>query len=719
MANTIKLKRGSGSNPGSSDLSVGEVALRTDNATLFTKNDAGNIAEIGASSGVSDGDKGDITVSSSGSTWTIDSGVIDDANINASAAIAGTKISPNFGSQNITTTGNVNINSSQPRINLTDSNDNPNWSIINNDGILGIYDNTNGQYRLNVNTDGHVDVIGNLDVGAGIDVTGTVVADAFTGPLTGNVTGNASGSSGSCTGNAATATVLATARTIAGVSFDGSANISLNNNAITNGAGYITSADGGNAATLDGFDTSQNGGVSKVIVSKGDADVDIGANSRLIGQGVTLTGQTPGNFTRAVSGTSPVTLLVGNNTRTWAFQAHSTEFSIRDYTNVNVARLTIDTSGVISGNGSGLSSLNGSNISSGTVAAARVATLNQNTTGSAATLTTARTIGGTSFDGSANIDISYANLTNKLSVGDGGLTQNNFTNTLKSKLDGIESGATADQSAAEILTLIKTVDGAGSGLSADLLDGVQGSSYLRSDANDTMSSQLSLTRNGQYPLVIDGDHDGKIVLEGSNQPYIRWREGSTDKAYIQWGTDGYFYHWNSEHNRGLRIGSDVQFYDGSYRTIWHAGNDGSGSGLDADYLDGQHGSYYSNYNNLSNKPTIPTNNNQLSNGAGYITSASPPTTWNTVGTYAMAWYSGSIAVNGTLAGSNLNPASTGVYGAMFAQTASSGGTYYVSNANAAPCFYMSSTMSGTWRCMGNGRKSTSYTSTVTLWVRIS
>ena len=63
----------------------------------------------------------------------------------------------------------------------------------------------------------------------------------FVGGLTGNVTGNASGSSGSCTGNAATATTLATARTIAGVSFDGSANISLNNNAITNGAGYITS----------------------------------------------------------------------------------------------------------------------------------------------------------------------------------------------------------------------------------------------------------------------------------------------------------------------------------------------------------------------------------------------------------------------------------------------------------------------------------------------
>ncbi len=43
----------------------------------------------------------------------------------------------------------------------------------------------------------------------------------------------------------------------------------------------------------------------------------------------------------------------------------------------------------------------------------------------------------------------------------------------KAKLDGIESGATADQTAGEILSLLKTVDGAGSGLDADLLDGVE------------------------------------------------------------------------------------------------------------------------------------------------------------------------------------------------------------------------------------------------------
>ena len=40
MANTIKLKRGSGSDPSASDLSVGEVAIRTDTAKLFTKKEA-------------------------------------------------------------------------------------------------------------------------------------------------------------------------------------------------------------------------------------------------------------------------------------------------------------------------------------------------------------------------------------------------------------------------------------------------------------------------------------------------------------------------------------------------------------------------------------------------------------------------------------------------------------------------------------------------------
>ena len=77
MANTIKLKRGSGSDPGTSDLSVGELAIRTDTALLFTKNDGGSVVPIG----ISDGDKGDITVSSNGGTFTIDNDAVTYAKI--------------------------------------------------------------------------------------------------------------------------------------------------------------------------------------------------------------------------------------------------------------------------------------------------------------------------------------------------------------------------------------------------------------------------------------------------------------------------------------------------------------------------------------------------------------------------------------------------------------------------------------------------------------
>ena len=48
------------------------------------------------------------------------------------------------------------------------------------------------------------------------------------------------------------------------------------------------------------------------------------------------------------------------------------------------------------------------------------------------------------------------------------------------KLAGIDAGATDDQTAAEILTAVKTVDGTGSGLDADLLDGLDSTAFATS-----------------------------------------------------------------------------------------------------------------------------------------------------------------------------------------------------------------------------------------------
>ena len=92
------------------------------------------------------------------------------------------------------------------------------------------------------------------------------------------------------------------------------------------------------------------------------------------------------------------------------------------------------------------------------------------------------------INASANISKS------KLAIADATSSTSGYESAAdKAKLDGIESGATADQSASEILTLIKTVDGAGSGLDADTLDGVSSASFLRSDAADTASGDITFS----------------------------------------------------------------------------------------------------------------------------------------------------------------------------------------------------------------------------------
>ncbi len=209
MANTIKLKRGSGSDPGSSDLSVGELAIRTDTALLFTKNDGGSIVPIG----ISDGDKGDITVSSSGGTFTIDNDAVTYAKI-----------------QNVSATNRILGRDSSGA------------------GVIEEITPANLRTMLNVEDGATADQTKSDIDGLGIAAsTAATLATArniggvsFNGSANINLPGVNTGGNQDTSGNAATATALASARTIAGVSFDGTGNISLNNNAITNGAGYIT-----------------------------------------------------------------------------------------------------------------------------------------------------------------------------------------------------------------------------------------------------------------------------------------------------------------------------------------------------------------------------------------------------------------------------------------------------------------------------------------------
>ena len=114
-------------------------------------------------SSVAVANNGDITTTRSGTArFVVDNGGV--------VVTGGATISGSLNS------GDVTLTSTQPKIVFNDSNDNPDYQIENVQGVFKIRDNTNSADRLVVNTDGHVDVTGNLDVGAGIDVTGTVKA---------------------------------------------------------------------------------------------------------------------------------------------------------------------------------------------------------------------------------------------------------------------------------------------------------------------------------------------------------------------------------------------------------------------------------------------------------------------------------------------------------------------------------------------------------------
>lgn len=78
----------------------------------------------------------------------------------------------------------------------------------------------------------------------------------------------------------------------------------------------------------------------------------------------------------------------------------------------------------------------------------------------------------------------------------------------KAKLDGVEAGATGDQSAAEILTAVKTVDGTGSGLDADLLDGQHASAFEAAGAVTAHTGAVDPHGDRAYAAALVDDLSG-------------------------------------------------------------------------------------------------------------------------------------------------------------------------------------------------------------------
>ena len=347
-------------------------------------------------------------------TADIDGGTIDGATIGGASAAAGTFTSLN--ASGTSTLATVDINGGAI-----------DGTIIGANSAAAITGTTITGTSLVGPVTG--DITGNADTATALETARTIGGVSFDGTANINLPGVNTAGNQATSGNAATATALETARTIGGVSFDGTANISLPG--VNTAGNQDTSGNAASATVLEtarsiagqSFDGSANITIAATDLS--DTDQSLATSDNVQFAQVTTTGNAiiGGNLT--VNGTT---------------------------TTVNSSNMTVDDQLIELGNGrsgsasgdAGIVIERGSDanafigfdesadkftVGTGTFTGAStgdltittgtlVANIEGNVTGAvtgnadtATALATARTIAGQSFDGTANISIAPTDLT--------------------------------------------------------------------------------------------------------------------------------------------------------------------------------------------------------------------------------------------------------------------------------------------------------------------
>lgn len=197
----------------------------------------------------------------------------------------------------------------------------------------------------------------------------------------------------------------------------------------------------------------------------------------------------------------------------------------------------------------------------------------------------------------------------------------------------IQTYDTVDPSTA--LAEIKTVDGAGSGLDADLLDGLSSADYWKKTDGVNATTLDGIDSN----RIIYGDNSTGTTSITEAQANGSLKSGfyNPDLIAVTGTTQNFMVH-SSYDGIGNLAGMDLLSGDyrnghlyfrnatgsgkGSWHKIWHSGVDGAGSGLDADTLDGlQASAFTQTINGAINLPTGSSDPASTTTGAIYYNTA--------------------------------------------------------------------------------------------------
>ena len=242
-------------------------------------------------------------------------------------------------------------------------------------GISVAYDDTNGKLNFTVGTLNQ-DTTGNAATATVLETARTIGGVSFNGSANINLPGVNTSGSQDTSGNSATATALETARTIHGVSFDGSANIDLSE-VVQDTVGAM-------------FSSNTETGIT-VTYQDADGTIDL-----VIG---TLNQDTTGNAATATALETSRTI-------------HGVSFD--GSANIDLSEVIQDTVGAMFSSNTETDIAVTYQDSDGTIDLV-VSGISGNA-GTATALETARTIAGVSFDGTANIAIASTNLSDTSSI---------------------------------------------------------------------------------------------------------------------------------------------------------------------------------------------------------------------------------------------------------------------------------------------------------------